>query len=398
MTKKQHYRPATQLIHGEVERTLFAETSEALFLTSGFVYENAEQAERTFKGEETHYQYSRFNNPTTKALENRLAALEQAEACVTTSTGMSAIFASLLPLLKSGDRVVASLALFGSSYWIVQNLLPQMGIEGIFIDGTDLQQWQEALSKPTKAVLIETPSNPMLDILDIQAIADLTHKAGGTLIVDNVFATPLYQKPLQFGADLVTYSCTKHIDGQGRVLGGAILGSKKLLDDHIVPFTRNTGLSLSPFNAWVFLKGLETLPVRIEKMTNNALHCAKFLEKSSYIKRVLYPGLKSHPQYTLGQKQMSAPSTMIAFEVKGGKKAAFTFMNALKLILISNNLGDSRCMMTHPATTTHMKVSQEDRLRLGITDGSIRFSVGLEDPQDLIEDLQCGLDAIAALT
>lgn len=398
MKRSKTYRPATQLVHGGVERTSFNETSDAIFLTSGFIYDNAEQAERTFKGEEDRYQYSRFNNPNLTALQNRLSELEGAEACIVTSTGMSAVYASLVPIIKAGDRVVASRALFGSSYWIIETLLPQMGVETIFVDGTDLKQWEEALSKPTAAVLIETPSNPMLDILDIKTIADLTHKAGGKLIVDNVFATPLYQHPLEWGADLIVYSCTKHIDGQGRVLGGAVLGSKDVILDHITPFVRNTGIGLSPFNAWVFLKGLETLPLRVEKMTQNALACAEFLEKSNVVSRVLYPGLKSHPHYELGQKQMSASSTMIGFELKGGKKAAFTFMNALELILISNNLGDSRCIVTHPATTTHMKIGEAERLHLGITDGCIRFSVGIEDAQDIIEDLQIGLDAVAALT
>lgn len=398
MKRSKAYRPATQLIHGDLQRTSFNETSDAVFLTSGFIYDSAEQAERTFKGEEDRYQYSRFNNPNLTALQDRLATLEGAESCIVTSTGMSAIYASLIPLVKTGDRVVASRALFGSSYWIIENLLPQMGVETVLVDGTDLNQWTEALSKPTAAVLIETPSNPMLDILDIKAIADLTHRAGGKLIVDNVFATPLYQHPLQWGADIIVYSCTKHIDGQGRVLGGAVLGSKEVIQDHITPFVRNTGISLSPFNAWVLFKGLETLPLRVEKMTQNAMACAELLEKSNLVSRVLYPGLKSHPHYALGQKQMSASSTMIGFELKGGKKAAFAFMNTLELILISNNLGDSRCIMTHPATTTHMRISETERLHLGITDGSIRFSVGIEDVQDIIEDLQLGLDAVAALS
>jgi len=398
MKRSKIYRSATQLIHGGVNRTSFNETSDAIFLTSGFIYDNAEQAELTFKGEEDHYQYSRFNNPNLTALQNRLSELEGAEACIVTSTGMSAVYASLIPLIKVGDRIIASRALFGSSYWIIENLLPQMGIETIFVDGNDLNQWQEALSKPTAAVLIETPSNPMLDILDIKAIADLTHKAGGKLIVDNVFATPLYQHPLQWGADLIVYSCTKHIDGQGRVLGGAVLGSKNVIQDHITPFVRNTGISLSPFNAWILFKGLETLHLRVKKMTENAQSCAEFLEKSPLVSRVLYPGLKSHPQYELGQKQMSASSTMISFEIKDGKKAAFAFMNALELILISNNIGDSRCIVTHPATTTHMKIGETERLHLGITEGCIRFSVGMEDIQDILEDLQQGLEAIVALS
>lgn len=396
MSKSTSLRLASKLIHGGIERTPFGETSDAMFITSGFVYESAEQAERTFTNEEKHYQYSRFGNPTNDALARRLADLEGAEACITTSTGMSAVMAGILSLIKAGDRVVASRALFGSSYWIIQNYLPSLGIETCLVDGGDEASWANALNQPTAVVLIETPSNPMLDVLDISMIARLSHKAGAKLVVDNVFATPIYQKPITFGADLVVYSCTKHIDGQGRVLGGAILGSEQVLNDHVIPFVRNMGLSLSPFNAWVLLKGLETMTLRVEKMTKNALLCAEFLEKSPFIARVFYPGLKSHPQYELAKKQMSDASTMIALEIKGGKEAAFAFMNALNVILISNNLGDCRSLMTHPATTTHMKVSMEDKQRLGITDGAIRFSVGLEDPQDLIEDLARGLEAVAA--
>lgn len=391
------HRLATRLLHDNIERSSFSETCEALFLSSGFIYESAEQAERTFKKEEAHYQYTRINNPTLTNLENRLINLEEAECCITTSTGMSAIFAALFALLKQGDRVVASRALFGSSYWIIETLLPKIGIKTVFVDGNTETSWAEALSEPTAAVLIETPSNPMLDILDIQMIANLTHKAGGKLIIDNVFATPLYQQPLKFGADLVVYSCTKHMDGQGRVLGGAILGNRELLENDIIPFVHNTGLTLSVFNAWILLKGLETFPIRIETMTRNAQICAEFLEKSSQVIQVRYSGLPTHPHYALAKKQMQGAGTMIAFEVKGGKKGAFAFMNALKLILICNNLGDSRSIVTHPATTTHMKVTLEDRLKLGITDGVIRFSVGLEDPQDLIEDLQKGLDAVSRL-
>ena len=394
MNKTSSHRLATRLLHDNIERSSFAETCEALFLTSGFIYESAEQAERTFQKKERHYQYSRVNNPTITNLENRLIHLEEAECCVATSTGMSAIFAALFSNLKHGDRVIASKALFGSSYWIVENFLPKLGIETAFVEGTNIQEWKKALSKPAAAVLIESPSNPMLDILDIRQIADLTHQAGGILIIDNVFATPLYQKPLKVGADLVVYSCTKHMDGQGRVLGGAILGSKDLLEADIIPFVHNTGLTISAFDAWILLKGLETFPLRMEKMTENAKICAEFIEKSDVVNLIRYPGSHSHPQYGLACKQMDAPGAMIAFEVKGGKKGAFTFMNALQLILICNNLGDSRSIVTHPATTTHMKVSPEDRLKLGITDGIIRFSVGMEDPQDLLEDLQKGFDKL----
>lgn len=385
------WRPATRLLHAGLERTEFGETSEAVFLTSGFVYDNAEQAAKTFTGEVEHYQYSRFANPTVTALERRLADLEGAEACVATSTGMGAVSSALLSHVKAGERVVASRALFGSCHWIVANLLPRYGVETVFVDGSDLNAWAEALSKPTAAVLLESPSNPMLDVLDIRAIADLAHKAGALVVVDNVFASPIYQKPLELGADVVVYSCTKHIDGQGRVLGGAVLGPKEWITETLQPFTRNTGNALSPFNAWVMLKGLETLSLRVDAMTRNAAAVADYLAQAPGIVSVRYPGRKDHPQYELAQRQMSGGGSLVAFEVAGGQEGAFAFMNALQLIAISNNLGDARSLVTHPATTTHMKIGPEERARLGISDGAIRFSVGLEDSADLIEDLARGV-------
>ena len=388
------WRPATRLLHAGLERTEFGETSEAVFLTSGFVYDNAEQAAKTFTGEVEHYQYSRFANPTVTALERRLADLEGAEACVATSTGMGAVSSALLSHVKAGERVVASRALFGSCHWIVANLLPRYGVETVFVDGSDLNAWAEALSKPTAAVLLEGPSNPMLDVLDIRAIADLAHKAGALVVVDNVFASPIYQKPLELGADVVVYSCTKHIDGQGRVLGGAVLGPKEWITETLQPFTRNTGNALSPFNAWVMLKGLETLSLRVDAMTRNAAAVADYLAQAPGIVSVRYPGRKDHPQYELAQRQMSGGGSLVAFEVAGGQEGAFAFMNALQLIAISNNLGDARSLVTHPATTTHMKIGPEERARLGISDGAIRFSVGLEDSADLIEDLARGVAAL----
>lgn len=390
------WRAATRLLHAGEERTPYGETSEALFLTSGFVYDNAEQAEATFLGDVAHYQYSRITNPTVTALERRLAVLEAAEDCVTTSTGMGAVSSALLAQVRAGERVVASRALFGSCHWIVAELLPRYGVETVFVDGADHAAWAEALSKPTSAVLLESPSNPMLDIVDIRAICDLAHKAGALVVVDNVFATPLYQKPLELGADIVVYSCTKHIDGQGRTLGGAVLGRKEWLDDVLRPFVRNTGNTLSPFNAWVMLKSMETLSLRVDAMTANAGKVADFLASAPQILRVFYPGRTDHPQHALAMQQMSAGSTLVAFEVAGGKEGAFAFMNALRLISISNNLGDARSLVTHPATTTHMKIGPEERARLGITDGVIRFSVGLEDAEDLIDDLRRGLSAVAA--
>lgn len=388
------WRPATRLLHAGLERTEFGETSEAVFLTSGFVYDNAEQAAKTFTGEVEHYQYSRFANPTVTALERRLADLEGAEACVATSTGMGAVSSALLSHVKAGERVVASRALFGSCHWIVANLLPRYGVETVFVDGSDLNAWAEALSKPTAAVLLESPSNPMLDVLNIRAIADLAHKAGALVVVDNVFASPIYQKPLELGADVVVYSCTKHIDGQGRVLGGAVLGPKEWITETLQPFTRNTGNALSPFNAWVMLKGLETLSLRVDAMTRNAATVADYLAQAPGIVSVRYPGRKDHPQYELAQRQMSGGGSLVAFEVAGGQEGAFAFMNALQLIAISNNLGDARSLVTHPATTTHMKIGPEERARLGISDGAIRFSVGLEDSADLIEDLARGVAAL----
>ncbi|MFT8890241.1 MAG: O-succinylhomoserine sulfhydrylase [Acetobacter papayae] len=391
------WRPATRQLHAGLERTAYGETSEPVFLTSGFVYDSAEQAAQTFTGEVTHYQYSRFGNPTVAALERRLADLEGAEACVATSTGMGAVSSALLSHVKAGDRVVASSALFGSCHWIVANLLPRYGVTTVFVDGTNMDEWAEALSEPTAAVLLESPSNPMLEILDIAAISALAHKAGAIVVVDNVFASPVYQKPLELGADVVVYSCTKHIDGQGRVLGGAVLGRAQWITETLQPFTRNTGNALSPFNAWVMLKGLETLSLRVDAMTRNAAQVADYLTSAPGIVTVRYPGRADHPQYALAQRQMSAGGTLVAFEVAGGREGAFAFMNALKLIAISNNLGDSRSLVTHPGTTTHSKIAPEARAALGINEGTIRFSVGLEDAQDLIDDLARGFAALAAL-
>jgi O-succinylhomoserine sulfhydrylase len=387
------YRPATALIHGEIERTPHGETSEAMFLTSGFVYDDAEQAEATFAGTVTHYQYTRFGNPTVAAFERRLAALEGAEACRATATGMAAVNAALLSHLKTGDHVVASRALFGSCFWIVSTLLPRMGISYEFVDAGDLDAWRVALARPTALVLIETPSNPMLEIVDLRAVCDLAHAAGAIVVVDNVFATPLLQKPLEFGADVVVYSATKHIDGQGRVLGGAVLGRTKWVEEVLQPFVRNTGPALSPFNAWILLKGMETLAIRVDAMCARAAVLADVLAAAPQVSRVWYPARPDHPQHALAMRQMSAGGTLVSFELAGGKAAAFRFCNALRLVAISNNLGDSRSMVTHPATTTHMRIGAEERARLGITDGVVRMSVGLEDVADLREDLALGLAA-----
>ena len=389
------YRPATQLVHGGTVRTPYGETSEALFLTSGFVYDSAAQAENTFTGTEKHFQYSRFGNPTVAMFEQRLALLEGAEACRATATGMAAVHATLMSHLRTGDRLVASRALFGSCHWIVSTLAPRYGIHTEFVDGTDLAAWRAALATPATMVLLESPSNPMLEILDLRAIGALAHAAGALVVVDNVFATPLLQKPLELGADIVIYSCTKHIDGQGRVLGGAVLGPAKWIEDTLQPFIRNTGPSLSPFNAWLLLKGLETLHLRVHAATASAVQVADALADHPAVSRVLYPTRPDHPQHGLAMAQMTGGGTLIAIELAGGKSAAFRAMDAMRLVAISNNLGDSKSLVTHPATTTHMRIGADERARLGITDGALRISIGLEDPADLIEDLLTALDACA---
>jgi len=381
------YRPATKLVQGGVQRSHHGETAEALYLTSGYVYDSADQAEATFAGTVEHYQYSRFANPTLSMFEQRLCLIEGAEECRTTATGMAAVNAALLSHLKTGDRVVASRALFGSCHWIVSTLLPKFGITSVFVDGHDLAQWKAALSEPTNLVLLETPSNPMLDIVDLPAVAELAHAAGAIVVVDNVFATPLLQQPLKLGADVVVYSCTKHIDGQGRVLGGAILSNRKWVNDVLQPFIRNTGPAMSAFNAWVLLKGIETLALRVDAGCRAAAGIADFLAEQKGVTRVWYPMRDDHPQVALARKQMSAGGTVVTFEVAGGKDGAFKVMNAFRLIAVSNNLGDSKSLATHPATTTHMRIGAEERAKLGITDGVIRISIGLEDPEDLKDDL-----------
>ena len=386
------FRPATQAIHGGVARTPHGETAEALFLTSGFVYDSAEQAAATFAGTERHYQYSRFGNPTVAALEQRLALVEGAEACRVTATGMAAVHAAMLSHLQTGDRVVASRALFGSCHWIVSTLLPRYGVRTEFVDGADLAAWRAALSRPATMVLLETPSNPMLEIVDLRAVCGLAHGAGALVVVDNVFATPLLQRPFELGADVVVYSCTKHIDGQGRVLGGAVLGREDWIEETLQPFIRNTGPSLSPFNAWLLLKGIETLRLRVDAAGVAAAQVADALAAHPAVRRVLYPARPDHPQHALAMAQMTGGGTIVTFEL-AGRAEAFAAMNRFRLIAVSNNLGDSKSLATHPATTTHMRIGAEERARLGIGDGVIRLSVGLEDPADLIDDLGQALDA-----
>jgi len=386
------YRPETRLVHSGTQRSQFAETSEALFLTQGYVYDTAEQCEARFKGEDPGYIYSRFSNPTTAMFEQRMIELEGAEAARSTATGMAAVTTAMLAPLKAGDHVVASKQLFGSCQFVVETLLPRYGIASTIVDGHDLDAWQKAMQPNTKTLFLESPTNPTLDVLDIEAIASIAHAGGARLIVDNVFATPIWQSPLTLGADVVVYSATKHIDGQGRCLGGVILSSHDFINEHIHNFLRQTGPAMSPFNAWVLLKGLETLGVRVKAQTQNAAAVADALAKHPKISRLIYPGRADHPQAALVKKQMSGGSTLVAFEVKGGKAAAFRTLNALKLARISNNLGDAKTLVTHPATTTHQRLTPEARAEQGISDGMIRFSAGLEHADDIVEDLYAALE------
>ena len=390
---QRKWRTRTQLVRGATERSQFSETSEAIFLTSGYVYKNAEEAESAFKQEIDRFVYSRFGNPTTAMFEKRLALIEGAEACRATASGMAAVYAALACFLNAGDRLVAARALFGSCQYICAELLPRFGVKVDFVDGSDMAQWEKALSTPAKAVFLETPSNPGLEIIDLRAVCALAHKAGAKVVVDNVFATPVLQKPLEFGADIVAYSATKHIDGQGRCLGGAVLSDNEFIKDKLTPFIRHTGPTLSAFNAWVLLKGLETLEMRVKQHCENAVAVAQALQGRKELSRLSYPGLSSHPQHALAKAQMSAFGSVIAFELKGGKAAAFRMLNALKLIDISNNLGDSKSLICHPATTTHQRLTPEDRAHVGITDGFVRLSVGLEDAADIIDDLSQGFAA-----
>jgi O-succinylhomoserine sulfhydrylase len=389
----RRYRPETRLVHAGTLRSQFSETSEALFLTQGYVYESAAQAERRFKNEEPGYQYSRFSNPTVSMFEQRMAALEGAEAARATATGMAAVTVSLLGQVKAGDHVVASKALFGSCRYVVEEFLPRYGVTSTLVDGIDLGQWRNAVRPNTRTFFLESPTNPALEIIDIEEVAKIAHAADATLVVDNVFATPLYQSPLALGADCVVYSATKHIDGQGRCLGGVILASEKFITDNVHQLIRQTGPSLSPFNAWVLLKGLETLPVRVQRQTDTAATVAVALAEHPKITRMIYPGRPDHPQAAIVQKQMRAGSTLVAFEIKGGKAAAFRFQDALQLVRISNNLGDAKSLITHPATTTHQRLSPAARAELGITDGLVRLSAGLEHPDDIVHDLMVALDA-----
>jgi len=389
-----HYRPETRLVHSGVLRSEFGETSEGLFLTQGYVYDTAEQCEARFKGEDPGFIYSRYSNPTLAMFERRMIELEGAEACRSTATGMAAVTTAVLAPLKAGDHVVAAKQVFGSCRYVVEDLLPRYGIESTLVNGLDLDAWRKAMRPNTRTCFLESPTNPTLDVLDIPAIADIAHQAGARLIVDNVFATPIWQSPLTLGADVVVYSATKHIDGQGRCLGGVILSSQAFIAEHLHNFMRQTGPSLSPFNAWVLLKGLETLALRVRAQTDNAAKIAEALATHPKVSRLVYPGRSDHPQAALVKKQMRAGSTLVGFEVKGGKAGAFRCLNALRLARISNNLGDAKSLVTHPATTTHQRLKPDARAELGISDGFIRFSAGLEHTDDLIEDLAQALEKV----
>lgn len=388
------YRPETRLVQSGTLRSQFNETSEALFLTQGYVYDSAEQAEKRFLGEDPGYQYSRFSNPTVAMFERRMAEFEGAEAARATATGMAAVTLALMGQVKAGDHIVSSRALFGSCLYIVENLLPRFGVESTLVDGTDLDQWRKAVRPNTKTFFMETPANPTLDVIDIAAVADIAHDAGATLVVDNVFSTPIWQSPLSLGADCVVYSATKHIDGQGRCLGGVVLGSEQFIADNIQMLLRQTGPSMSPFNAWVLLKGLETLAIRVHRQTDSAAAVSVALAHHPKISRLVFCGRPDHPQADIIRRQMKGGSTIVTFEVKGGKAGAFRFLNGLKLIRISNNLGDAKSLITHPATTTHQRISQAQRDALGISDGLVRLSCGLEHPDDIVEDILAALERV----
>ena len=391
MTERKKWQTQTRMVHEGAIRSPFGETAEALYLTSGYVYDSAEQAEARFNEEEDGYIYSRFGNPTVRAFETRMMALEGAEDARATSTGMAAVTACMMSQLEAGDHIVAARALFGSCRYVVETLMPRFGVACTLVDGRDLDAWKAALRPETKILFLETPSNPVLEIINIQAVADIAHNHGAQLVVDNVFATPVLQKPLALGADITIYSATKHIDGQGRCLGGIILGREDYVQDQLAGFMRQTGPSLAPFNAWVMLKALETLELRVNAHCDNAETLTQMLSAHQQVERVYYPHDENHPQFELAQKQMTRGSNLIAFDLKGGKADAFTLANGLEIALISNNLGDAKTLITHPATTTHSKLSDAAKAELAIAGGTLRVSVGLEDGQDLLDDFEQAL-------
>ncbi|WP_457662670.1 O-succinylhomoserine sulfhydrylase [Sinorhizobium medicae] len=392
----KNWRPATQLVHGGTLRSQYGETSEAIFLTQGFVYDTSEAAEARFKGETDGYIYARYGSPTNDMFEKRMCMLEGGEDARATASGMAAVSAAILCQVKAGDHIVAARALFGSCRWVVETLAPKYGVECTLVDGRDLKNWEDAVRPNTKVFFLESPTNPTLEVIDIAGVARLADQIGAKVVVDNVFATPLFQKPLELGAHIVVYSATKHIDGQGRCLGGVVLSDKQWIDENLHDYFRHTGPAMSPFNAWTLLKGIETLPLRVRQQTESARRIADFLAEQPQVARVIYPGRKDHPQADIIAKQMSGGSTLVAFELKGGKEAAFALQNALEIVRISNNLGDSKSLITHPATTTHKNLTDEARAELGISAGTVRFSAGIEDSEDLVEDFAKALRSVTA--
>ncbi len=395
-TPNKNWRPATTLVHGGTLRSQYGEMSEAIYLTQGFTYDSSEAAEARFKGEDDGFIYARYGSPTNDMFEKRMCALEGAEEARATASGMAAITAALLCQLKAGDHIVAARALFGSCRWVVETLAPRYGIECTLVDGRDLANWEKAIKPNTKVFFLESPTNPTLEVIDIAGVAKLANQIGARVVVDNVFATPLFQKPLELGAHVVVYSATKHIDGQGRSLAGVILSDREWVTEHLQDYYRHTGPAMSPFTAWTLIKGLETLPIRVKAQTENAGRIADFLAEQSKVAKVIYPGRKDHPQADIIAQQMTGGSTLVAFELKGGKEAAFKLQNALEVVTISNNLGDTRSIITHPATTTHKNLTDEARAELGISPGTVRFSAGIEDVNDLLEDFAKALAQVNA--
>ncbi|EHS49272.1 O-succinylhomoserine sulfhydrylase [Rhizobium sp. PDO1-076] len=390
----KNWRPATQLVHGGTLRSQYGETSEAIYLTQGFVYDSSEAAEARFKGETDGFIYARYGSPTNDMFEKRMCMLEGAEDARATASGMAAVSAAILCQVKAGDHIVAARALFGSCRYIIETLAPRYGVEFTLVDGRDLANWEAAIRPNTKVMFLESPTNPTLEVVDIAGVAKLANQIGAKLIVDNVFATPLFQKPLELGAHIVVYSATKHIDGQGRCLGGVVLSDKEWITENLQDYFRHTGPAMSPFNAWTLLKGIETLPLRVKQQTANAAAIADFLAEQGAVAKVIYPGRADHPQADLVAKQMSGGSTLVCFEMKGGKDAAFKLQNALDIVKISNNLGDAKSLITHPATTTHKNLSDEARAELGMSGGTVRLSCGIEDTTDLLEDFAQALKGI----
>ena len=392
MTTK--WRPATQLVHGGTIRSQYGETSEAIYLTQGFVYETAEAAEARFKGEDDGYIYARYGSPTNDMFEKRMCLLEGAEEARAMASGMAAVAAAILCQVKAGDHIVAARALFGSCRWVVETLAPKYGVECTLVDGRDLANWEKAVRKNTKVFFLESPTNPTLEVIDIAGVAKLAKQIGAKVVVDNVFATPLFQKPLELGAHIVVYSATKHIDGQGRCLGGVVLSDREWITESLQDYFRHTGPAMSPFNAWTLLKGIETLPLRVRQQTQNAARIADLLANHPKVARVIYPGRVDHPQADIIAKQMTGGSTLVCLELKGGKPAAFALQNALEVVKISNNLGDAKSLITHPGTTTHKNLTDEARAELGISPGTLRLSAGIEDTDDLVEDFARALDKV----